>query len=224
MRVDKRNMTNTQLSIGSSSYEQIKNDIIFCKLVPGEKLKLAVLKEQYTVSVSTLRETLNRLTSEGFVDAEEQRGFFVKPVSRDDLIEIANLRVLLECYAVQNSIQNGGDEWEGNLVAAYHKLSRAEDKILSGSDTDKEIWKRHGLKFHIAMMQACNNQSLLSLYKTLYYKYLRYQMLVLVQRGRSVADEHKSMFEAALNGEAEKAAQIMRSHILNGLEHVLERL
>ena len=50
-------------------------DIIFGQLVPGSKLKLEFIKSQYEASVSTLREALNRLASEGFVVAEEQRGF-----------------------------------------------------------------------------------------------------------------------------------------------------
>ena len=89
-----------QNTVGSSTYEKIKHDIIFGQLVPGSKLKLELIKSQYEASVSTLRETLNRLASEGFVLAEEQRGFYVTEVSQKDLIEIAKLRVLLECLVV----------------------------------------------------------------------------------------------------------------------------
>jgi DNA-binding GntR family transcriptional regulator len=47
----------------------------------------------------------------------EQRGFFVRSVSREDLAEIANLRILLECSALKTSIENGDADWEGDLVA-----------------------------------------------------------------------------------------------------------
>ena len=88
-------MTKIINTVGSSTYERIKKDIIFGNLAPGSKLKLDGLKEQYDASVSTLRETLNRLSSDGFVEAAEQRGFFVRSVSREDLAEIANLRLSL---------------------------------------------------------------------------------------------------------------------------------
>ena len=117
-----------QNTVGSSTYEKIKNDIIFGQLVPGSKLKLELIKSQYEASVSTLRETLNRLASEGFVLAEEQRGFYVTEVSQKDLIEIAKLRILLECHALKASIESGDDDWEGNLVAAHHKLKLMEKK------------------------------------------------------------------------------------------------
>ena len=83
-----------QNTVGSSTYEKIKNDIIFGQLVPGSKLKLELIKSQYEASVSTLRETLNRLASEGFVLAEEQRGFYVTEVYQKELIEIAENALL----------------------------------------------------------------------------------------------------------------------------------
>lgn len=107
-------MTKLPNTVGNSVYEFLKRDIIRGALAPGTKLKLDPLKEQYNASISTLRESLNRLSSEGFVRAEEQRGFFVTDVSAEDLAEIAHLRVLLECDALKASIKNGDTEWEGN--------------------------------------------------------------------------------------------------------------
>jgi hypothetical protein len=69
------------LSAGDSGYQRIRSDIIFGVLTPSGRLKLESMKEDYGVSVSTLREILNRLASEGFVVAEGQRGFEVAPVS-----------------------------------------------------------------------------------------------------------------------------------------------
>ncbi|MGO8205226.1 GntR family transcriptional regulator, partial [Rhizobium ruizarguesonis] len=59
------------------------------------------LKESYETSISTLREVLNRLSSEGLVVAEGQKGFEVSPVSVSDLKETAALRLLLETHALQ---------------------------------------------------------------------------------------------------------------------------
>ena len=77
-------MTVATSTVGASTYQQIKRDIIFGELTPGTKLKLEALRKRYGASLSTLRETLNRLTSEGFVEAPEQRGFLVSPVSKED--------------------------------------------------------------------------------------------------------------------------------------------
>ena len=207
--------------VGASTYQRIKRDIIFGDLAPGSKLKLDGLRERYAASMSTLRETLNRLASEGFVDALDQRGFFVTPVSREDLIEIANLRVLLECHALRLSVANGDTDWEGNLVTAHHKLHLMEQKMLKGDDSQKEDWKRYDWEFHLALIEACGSKNLLSLHSVLYDKYLRYQMLVLTYRGEEAVEEHRKVFEAALARDIDTAAETLKLHIDKGLEHTL---
>lgn len=214
-------MSKSRNVVGASTYQNIKRDIIFGALAPGSKLKLDGLRERYEASMSTLRETLNRLASEGFVEALDQRGFFVTPVSREDLLEIANLRVLLECHALRLSIQNGDTDWEGNLVAAHHKLHLMEQKMLDGDESQAEDWKRYDWEFHQALIEACGSRNLLSLHAVLYDKYLRYQMLVLTHRGAEAVEEHKNVFEAALARDVETAADTLRIHIEKGLEHSL---
>ena len=207
--------------VGSTTYQRIKRDIIFGDLAPGTKLKLDGLRARYEASMSTLRETLNRLASEGFVEALDQRGFFVTPVSQEDLVEIANLRVLLECHALRLSVANGDTDWEGNLVAAHHKLHLMEQKMMSGDESSKEDWKRYDWEFHLALIAACGSKNLLSLHSVLYDKYLRYQMSVLTYRGEEAVGEHRKMFEAALNRDVEGAASTLKTHIERGLEHTL---
>ena len=214
-------MAKSRNIVGSSTYQRIKRDIIFGDLAPGSKLKLDGLRQRYEASMSTLRETLNRLASEGFVDAQDQRGFFVTPVSREDLIEIANLRVLLECHALRLSVANGDTDWEGNLVAAHHKLHLMEQKMLTGDNSQKEDWKRYDWEFHLALIAACGSKNLLSLHAVLFDKYLRYQMLVLTNRGEEAVEEHKEMFNAALARDIDGAARSLQSHIEGGLEHTL---
>src|SRR5215469_3981608 len=129
-------------SIGEKTYRQIRTDILFGKLLPGEKLKLDRLREGYGASVGTLRELLNRLATEGLVVAEGQRGFEVAPVSAENLREIAALRLLLESHALSHSFAAGDMDWEGRVVAAYHKLSAVEKQLLSDQRADPETWKR----------------------------------------------------------------------------------
>jgi DNA-binding GntR family transcriptional regulator len=100
-------------TVAESSYRQIKADIIFGRLAPGQKLKLENLKAAYHTSVSTLREILNQLTSEGLVIAEGQRGFEVSPASRKELAELADLRSVLETHAIALSFAAGNLEARG---------------------------------------------------------------------------------------------------------------
>ena len=117
---------------GEKVYHRLRSDIIFGRLAPSQKLKLEGLKDAYGISISTLRELLNRLTSEGLIVAESARGFEVAPVSAENFKELANLRLLLECHALQRSFAVGDMDWEGRVVAAHHKLATMEKRTLAG--------------------------------------------------------------------------------------------
>lgn len=208
-------------TVRTSTYERIKRDIIFGILAPGTKLKLDRLKTEYETSVPTLREALNRLSADGFVQSPEQRGFLVTPVSAVDLVEIANLRILLECHALEQSIDSGDTDWEAELVAAYHRLNLIEKRMQNGENSQKELWKRYDWEFHLASIRACSSQNLLSLHSTIYDKYLRYQMLVLTYRGEAAINEHLDIFNAALERDKKRAVMSLETHIKEGLLHTL---
>lgn len=95
---------------GERVYRRLRNDIVSGRLAPSEKLRLGRLKDDYGISISTLRELLNRLSSEGLIVAESARGFEVAPVSADNFKELANLRLLLEGHALQRSFVLG--DWK----------------------------------------------------------------------------------------------------------------
>ena len=161
-------------------------------------MKLELLKEAYGASVSTLRELLNRLASEGLVEAEGQKGFVVAPVSATNLREIAAMRLLLEGHALAQSFAAGDMEWEGRVVAAHHKLALMERRMLSGDRAEPELWKRYDWEFHHALISACGSQVLHETHAAIYDKYLRYQMVAVVFRGEIAAEEHRLLLDCAM--------------------------
>jgi DNA-binding GntR family transcriptional regulator len=206
---------------GERAYRRIKGDIQFGHLAPGQKLKLENLRETYAVSVGTLRELLSRLASEGLVTAEGIRGFEVAPVSRDDLKEIAALRLLLESHAIENSFANGNVEWEAHVVAAHHKLHAMESRAKLGDRRETELWKRYDAEFHQALISACGSQILMRTHAGVFEKYLRYQMLALSNRGEIAIREHRTLLEYALKRDAKAASKILSAHIAGGVDHAL---
>ncbi|MDQ0561299.1 DNA-binding GntR family transcriptional regulator [Rhizobium mesoamericanum] len=208
-------------TIAESSYRRIRRDIIFGRLPPGQKLKLDGLKVTYETSVSTLREILNRLTSEGLVVAEGQRGFEVAGVSVADLREIAALRLLLEEHALEQSLEQGDVEWEAQLVSAHYKLACMEKMMASGDISQTENWKRYDWEFHQALIAACGSRLLMETHAAVFDKYLRYQMVALSYRGGVAEQEHKQLLDAALQRDSKTAKEILQRHIQGGVEHAL---
>jgi DNA-binding GntR family transcriptional regulator len=208
-------------TIGENVYRRIRADIIFGRVAPGQKLRLERLKDDYGVSVSTLREILNRLTSEGLVTAEGQRGFEASPVSAANLKEIAALRMLLESHALDQSFAAGDMEWEGRVVAAHHKLASMERRMMEGDRSQAELWKRYDWEFHQALISACGSQALMDTHSAVFDKYLRYQMVALSFRGDIAASEHKTLLDCALTRDAATAKVTLERHVSGGVEHAL---
>jgi len=208
---------------GEKAYRRIRSDIIFGRLLPAQKLKLDRLKEIYGVSISTLRELLNRLTSEGLIVAESARGFEVAGVSAENLKEIANLRQLLECHALQQSFAAGDMEWEGRVVSAHHKLAVMEKRMLAGDRSAPETWKRYDWEFHHALLSACGSKALLETHSAVYDKYLRYQMIAVVFRGEIAANEHRQLLDCALTRNAATAQAVLVKHIQDCVTYTLSK-
>jgi DNA-binding GntR family transcriptional regulator len=205
------------MSAGDSGYQRIRSDIIFGVLTPSGRLKLDSMKEDYGVSVSTLREILNRLASEGFVVAEGQRGFEVAPVSIQNLRELAQLRILLEHHAMTESFRAGDMEWEGRVVSAHHKLAATERVILAEGD-DPELRKRYDSEFHQALISNCGSRELMQTHAAVFDKYFRY---ALQYRGSATVEQHRALLECALERDAEKARKILVDHIEGCVAHAL---
>lgn len=214
-------LTPQPLSVGETAYRRIRADIIFGRLAPGQKLKLDILRERYEASVSTLRELLSRLASEGLIEAEGQKGFVVTPVSATNLREIAAMRLLLEGHALAQSFAAGDMEWEGRVVAAHHKLALMERRMLSRDRDDPELWKRYDWEFHHALISACGSQVLLETHGAIYDKYLRYQMVAVVFRGEIAAQEHEALLDCALRRDVEGAVTVLTRHVDGCVEHTL---
>jgi DNA-binding GntR family transcriptional regulator len=209
-------------TVGETVYRRIRSDIVFGRLAPGQKLKLEQLREAYGSSVSTLRELLNRLASEGLVEAEGQKGFAVARVSATNLIEIAAMRLLLEGHALAQSFAAGDMEWEGRVVAAHHKLAQMERRMLENDHPDAELWKHYDREFHQALISACGSQVLMQTHAVIYDKYLRYQMVAVIFRGEIAADEHRRLLDYAISRDTTRAQGILAGHINGCVEHTLQ--
>lgn len=195
------------------AYRTIRHDVIQGRLAPRTKLRLEHLRETYGASVSTIRETLNRLTGEGLVISEGQKGFAVTPVSQQEFENLAELRELLETHALRRAFENGDLAWEGRVVGAHHMLSVTERQMQNGEAQNSTLWKHCDKEFHHALMSDCGSKELLDAHSAVFDRYLRYQIIAVIFRGQPAADEHLALRDAALERDADHACAVLSKHI-----------
>jgi len=218
------NTTVTSTTLASSLTTQLRQDIIKGVFAPGSRLRTKELAERYGTSLIPMREALSRLASSGFVRAEDQRGFSVPPVSKEELSDITQTRVHIETEALRRSIEHGDLAWESALIAAHHRLSRLAmvSSAQAGIDPD---WELAHAAFHRALLSACDSPWLLNLSQLLRDQTARYRHLSIqpAMTGKSakgkgpkrdVAAEHQALVEAAVARDAETATELLRQHFI----------
>ena len=197
------------------AYEALRADLLACRTAPGSRLKIQDLCQQHAVSLGAIREALSRLTSEGLVVAEPQRGFRVAPISRADLEDLTMVRIEVEGLCLARAIAVGTVDWEARLVAAFHRLSRTPERVASDPARSADDWAEAHAGFHSALVDGADSPWLLRLHSQLYAQSERYRRLSipLGSMDRDVDGEHRQIMEAALARDTKRALGLMRRHI-----------
>lgn len=206
--------------------EQIRTDIVSCRLMPNERLTLEALRERYQVGWSPIREALMRLEAEGLVRLEQNKGFRVATVSRESLIDLMQTRIEVENIALRQSIENGGVEWEANLLAAFHRLSSQSKLRRTQPGTISQEWTKEHRAFHNVLVSACNSPTMLSIRESLFEKAERYVALSIISKSapRNDVAEHEHIMQAALAKNVTRALACNREHIERTLNKVAKSL
>lgn len=207
--------TERQTSITELAFRHLRKDLLRGAFSAGSKLKLDVLQAQYGFSSSPLREALSRLAQEGFVRADERRGFRVAALTQDDLADITRMRLMLDLEAFARSIEAGDDEWEAQVVAAFHRLDKVESKLSDGPALLDDEWGDLHRAFHMALLQACPSERLTSWSASLFDQAERYRRASARHRknSRRKSTEHRRLMDAALKRDTVTACALLAEHI-----------
>lgn len=200
----------------------MRADILRGALRPDERLKIQVLTERYQIGATAIREALSRLVTDGLVDSEDQRGFTVAPVSRDELIDLTETRIQVEQMALRMAIERGDVEWETRVLASFHRLSRTE---LPTTAQKQAPWSAAHRQFHEALVSGCRSPWTVRLCGLLYDKSERYRNVAAGkprQRVRDVDTEHKALMELAIGRDADGVCKLIAKHFRETTNIILD--
>jgi DNA-binding GntR family transcriptional regulator len=204
----------------SRVFDHLRKDLVGGRFVAGEKLAINALKERYQVGLSPLREALNKLAAYGLLIQENQRGFRVPKLSKDELDDIAQMRLEMEGMALERAIAHGDSLWEADLLAAAHRLKRADISLDKG-----EAWEHLHTQFHRTLVAPCGSVWLLRFIEQLHDQFDRYRRLgpKMPTIRQELDDQHHQLVELALQRDATAARELMDDHIHKSYEVALKR-
>lgn len=202
-------------SLTHTVYQQLRAAVLACRIRPGEKVIIGDVCRSHQVSLGAVREALSRLTAEGLVIAEPQRGFRVAPVSESDLRQLTEARIEMERLCLWRSIANGTDAWAARIVDAFQDLSRTPERAADDPSVASEDWAEAHGRFHEALVDGADNLWFLRLRSILYAQSERYRRLSipLARKKRDLGSEHGEIMEATLARDADLACDRLEEHL-----------
>lgn len=208
----------------SHVYDRLREDLLSGRLAPSRKLQMRFLMETYQTGQTPLREALNRLTADGLVEVREQRGFYVKDVSRAELAELTTTRCWVEALALRESMAASTPQWEEQLVLAQHRLSRVPRSLSATEFEDNSEWERLHRTYHRTLIGQCGSQSLIAFCGQLADQLYRYRRLSISKAfpSRHVGDEHAAIVDAVLSGDSDLAVKLLTAHYQRTADVILQ--
>lgn len=200
-------------SLTHDAYQRLRSELLFGRVAPGAKLKITDLVSSLDVNMSAVREALARLTAEGLVIAEPQKGFRVSMLTEADLRHLTEVRIPIEEMCIRRAIDLGSLVWEQAIVSALHGLTRTLHYGEDGKVTSQ--WAEAHDQLHRAFLSACDNPWLLRIRETLAAQGDRYRWFAAAVSGpdRDLDDEHRRIADAFLARDADEAVSLMSEHI-----------
>lgn len=192
------------------AYEHLRDLILTGELAPGNRVTVQPLTEILKLSPTPIRTALAALERQGLLEIHEHRGYFVPKLGRKDILEIYEIREVIDSVASRRVAQL--DE-RTDIIARLESLLQEQRKAVAAGDI--ATYRDLDVTFHRTIWENSGNHRLLSLADNL---------LGQVRIGNNVSsrvpgrvqiaiEEHASIIAALARGSAEDAESATRRHV-----------
>ncbi|MFI6938364.1 GntR family transcriptional regulator [Streptomyces sp. NPDC050418] len=175
-------------------------------LRPGQHLVESELAGHLGVSRQPVREALQRLNTEGWVDLRPAQGAFVHEPTEEEADQLLTVRTLLEAEAARLAAANAGSAG----IAALEELCAKGEQAVADGEVDLVV--ATNAEFHAKVMQLAGNLVLSELAARVDQRVRWYYTPVARQRGKQSWIEHRELIAAISDRDEQRATQVMRAH------------
>jgi DNA-binding GntR family transcriptional regulator len=202
-------------SLADKAYHAIRDLIVSLELAPGALIDERELIERLGIGRTPVREALRRLAQERLVEVYPRRGMFVTGVDVRELARLSEVRVVLEPEAARLAAERATEAERAELDELLAEIEGDDPHALI--DLDERI--------HRAVYRAAHNDLLETTLEQYYVLALRIWAMALDRADelKDAVQEHRALLEAIRDGDAERAAETMRSHVQN-FEQAMHRV
>jgi DNA-binding GntR family transcriptional regulator len=199
------------MSLREQSQQVIRASILAGELAAGEIYSASTIAQRLGVSPTPVREAMLELANGGLVEPVRNRGFRILTPDEDDLDEISQLRLMLEVPSMRIVAGQAS-------AADLHELSEVVEQIeATAAAADVAGFLLADRAFHLGMLELTGNRRLVGLVAQLRDQTRIAGITELAREGnleRSAA-EHRDILDALEAGDADKAEELMKRHLIH---------
>lgn len=195
------------LTLAESAYQSVKDLIFDFRLMPGDRFSENELSEQIRVSRTPLRQALQRLQREGFLQVFPKLGWQVTPLDFTAFDELYDLRTLIECHAAAILCQAEERPFLDRLLATWTAYTGAPMKPVTIRDADEA--------FHRTLVEGCGNREMLRVHSDITERIRIIRRLDFTKENRVTAtiEEHLAILHAISRRRVAESQRLLRAHI-----------
>lgn len=205
------NERRTQEGSSEAVYATLREAILSKALRPGPQFAEEDLARVFSVSRTPIREAILRLESEHLMDRRGRRRVSVSKISPAEVLEIYDVRVVLDGLAAELAARNATPP----EIAQLHWLSERMKSAEHSADFD--TISTLSLEWHEWLARASRNSFLLNQIRVVHDRVRRFDRTTFEHPGRGSAAiaEHERILAAVQAGDAAQAIELAKAHMLN---------
>lgn len=202
--------------ISDHVYEAVLHAILEHRFKPGERLSIPELSQSLDVSQMPVRQAIDRLSEEGFVDIRPRSGTFVAQADERDVAETFDLRRALDGLAAESAVLHVS----GRDITELGEYIRQMDNFAALGSDGMAAHDRLNWEFHLLIVRLSDNEKLYEMYKQL-NAHLQIASVHVSSRDWAARvpqaqAEHREMVDALENRSAGALADILARHVERG--------
>jgi len=195
-------------TLADQAYARLKQMIFDFTLMPGNRCSESELAQSLSVSRTPLRQALQRLEREGFLQVLPKIGWQVAPLDFDVFDELYDLRILIECHAAQHLAQAEARPALQPLADLW--LAPEDQRLSDGAEVG-----RLDEAFHSQLVQASGNREMARVHREITERIRIIRRLDFTKPARVAVtyDEHARILRAITRRRGDEAQRLLRAHI-----------
>ena len=204
-----------RLDLTEQTYRVLRDWILKRQIKPGEKISVEAIASGLGVSRTPVVNALKLLETDGLVEIQPRRGTFATQVTARDVMELFDIRLIIETYAAEQLFERGDTAAFLERASNYHdqmKAAIADDEYI-----DYEAFISSDRDLHTQLVEETGNHRLTHFYYDLniHMQVARAHYLNTVENAHQAQKEHEAMINAIQESDLEGLKNALREHITN---------